>query len=149
MEHSIMKQQFNALSLRTALGITTAQYELVKPTLKLADGVSVTLAEQLLKHGIGDKTTARPFVVYYLAEVRKGAMALAYEGQRGITFGNGNKYERQVTRILSKIFDDVQAEAPAKKTSNKPDIVKALFTKWQALSASEKRRFTTLQLKAD
>ena len=144
-----MKQQFNALSLRTALGITTAQYELVKPTLKLADGVSVTLAEQLLKHGIGDKTTARPFVVYYIAEIRSGAMAYLKDGQRGVTFGNGNKYERQVTRILSKIFDDVQAEAPAKKTSNKPDIVKALFTKWQALSASEKRRFTTLQLKAD
>ena len=144
-----MKKTFNALSLRTALGITTAQYELVKPTLKLADGVSVTLAEQLLKHGIGDKTTARPFVVYYIAEIRSGAMAYLKDGQRGVTFGNGNKYERQVTRILSKIFDDVQAEAPAKKTSNKPDIVKALFTKWQALSASEKRRFTTLQLKAD
>jgi hypothetical protein len=148
MEHSIMKQQFNALSLRTALGITTAQYELVKPTLKLADGVSVTLAEQLLKHGIGDKATARPFVVYYLAEVRTGAMAYLKDGQRGVTFGNGNKYERQVTRILSKIFDDVQAESTSSK-SNKTDKVKALFTKWQALSASEKRRFTTLQLKAD
>jgi hypothetical protein len=144
-----MKKTFNALSLRTALGITTAQYELVKPTLKLADGVSVTLAEQLLKHGIGDKTTARPFVVYYLAEVRPDAMAYLKEGQRGVTFGNGNKYERQVTRILSKIFDDVQAEVPAKKGNTQADKVKALFTKWQALSASEKRRFTNMQLKAD
>ena len=145
-----MKKTFNALSLRTALGITTAQYELVKPTLKLADGVSVTLAEQLLKHGIGDKTTARPFVVYYLAEVRSGAMAYLKDGQRGVTFGNGNKYERQVTRMLSKIFDDVQAESkPFKKGNKNTDKVKALFTKWQALSASEKRRFTNLQLKAD
>ena len=143
-----MKQQFNASSLRTALGITTAQYESVKPTLELADSMSVTLASKLLALGIGDKSTARPFVVYYIAEVRKGAMALAYEGQRGITFGYGNKYERQVTRMLSKIFDDVQAESTSSK-SNKPYKVKALFTKWQALSASEKRRFTTLQLKAE
>ena len=144
-----MKKTFNALSLRTALGITTAQYELVKPTLKLADGVSVTLAEQLLKHGIGDKTTARPFVVYYLAEVRTGAMAYLKDGQRGVTFGNGNKYERQVTRLLSKIFDDVQAESTSNTSNKNTDKVKALFTKWQALSASEKRRFTTMQLKAD
>jgi hypothetical protein len=144
-----MKKTFNALSLRTALGITTAQYELVKPTLKLADGVSVTLAEQLLKHGIGDKTTARPFVVYYLAEVRSGAMAYLKDGQRGVTFGNGNKYERQVTRMLSKIFDDVQAESTSSTSNKNTDKVKALFTKWQALSASEKRRFTNLQLKAD
>jgi len=143
-----MKKTFNALALRTALGITTAQYELVKPTLALADGMSVTLAEKLIKVGIADKATARPFVVYYLAEVRTGAMAYLKDGQRGVTFGNGNKYERQVTRILSKIFDDVQAELKS-STSNKPDKVKALFTKWQALSASEKRRFTTLQLKAD
>ena len=145
-----MKQQFNALSLRTALGITTAQYESVKPTLELADSVSVTLASKLLALGIGDKTTARPFVVYYIAEIRKGAMALAYEGQRGITFGYGNKYERQVTRILSKIFDDTQAEAPAKKKGNtNADKVAKLFKEWQALSAGEKRRFTNLQLKAD
>ena len=144
-----MKKTFNALSLRTALGITTAQYDLVKPTLQLADNMSVTLAEQLLKHGIGDKTTARPFVVYYIAEVRKGAMALAYEGQRGITFGYGNKYERQVTRLLSKIFDDVQAEVSTKKGNTNTDKVKALFNKWKALSASEKRRFTNMQLKAD
>jgi hypothetical protein len=144
-----MKKTFNALSLRTALGITTAQYELVKPTLKLADGVSVTLAEQLLKHGIGDKTTARPFVVYYLAEVRSGAMAYLKDGQRGVTFGNGNKYERQVTRMLSKIFDDVQAESTSSTSNKNTDKVKALFTKWQALSASEKRRFTNMQLKAD
>ena len=144
-----MKKTFNALSLRTALGITTAQYELVKPTLKLADGVSVTLAEQLLKHGIGDKATARPFVVYYLAEVRTGAMAYLKDGQRGVTFGNGNKYERQLTRILSKIFDDVQAEAPAKKGNTNADKVAKLFAQWQSLTASEKRRFTNLQLKAD
>jgi len=144
-----MKQQFNALSLRTALGITTAQYEAVKPTLELADSVSVTLASKLLALGIGDKTTARPFVVYYIAEIRKGAMALAYEGQRGITFGYGNKYERQVTRILSKIFDDTQAESTSSTSNKNTDKVKALFTKWQALSASEKRRFTTMQLKAD
>ena len=144
-----MKKTFNALSLRTALGITTAQYDLVKPTLELADSVSVTLASKLLALGIGDKATARPFVVYYIAEVRKGAMALAYEGQRGITFGNGNKYERQVTRILSKIFDDTQAEAPAKKGNTQADKVAKLFAQWQSLSASEKRRFTNMQLKAD
>jgi hypothetical protein len=144
-----MKQSFNALSLRTALGITDAQYQAVKPTLTLADNMSATLASKLMELGIADKTTARPFVVYYLAEVRKGAMALIYEGERGATFGRGNKYERQVTRILSKIFDDVQAERKPSKTSGKTDKVSKLFGQWQALSAGEKRRFTTLQLKAD
>lgn len=144
-----MKKSFNALALRTALGITTAQYEAVKPTLELADNMSVTLASKLMELGIADKSTARPFVVYYIAEVRKGAMALAYEGQRGVTFGNGNKYERQVTRILSKIFDDVQAEPKAKSSVNKTDPVAKLFAGWQALSAAEKRRFTTMQLKAN
>ena len=144
-----MKKTFNALSLRTALGITTAQYELVKPTLELTDNMSVSLTTQLLKHGIGDKATARPFVVYYIATVRTGAMDLVKDGQRGLTFGYGNKYERQVTRLLSKIFDDVQAESTSSTSNKNTDKVKALFTKWQALSASEKRRFTTMQLKAD
>lgn len=143
-----MKKTFNASSLRTALGITTAQFELVKPTLELTDNMSVSLTTQLLKHGIGDKATARPFVVYYIATVREGAMALVKDGQRGLTFGYGNKYERQVTRMLSKIFDDVQAESTSSK-SNKADKVAWLFKKWEALSASEKRRFTTLQLKAE
>ena len=143
-----MKQQFNALSLRTALGITTAQYELVKPTLELTDNMSVSLTTQLLKHGIGDKATARPFVVYYIATVREGAMDLVKDGQRGLTFGYGNKYERQVTRILSKIFDDIQAESKPSK-NHKTDVVGKLFKQWQALSAGDKRRFTTLQLKAE
>ena len=144
-----MKRSLNALELRTALGITDAQYQAVKPTLQLADSMSVTLAAKLIELGIADKATARPFVVYYLAEVRKGAMALIYEGERGPTFGRGNKYERQVTRILSKIFDDVQAERKPSKTSGKTDKVSKLFEQWQALSAAEKRRFTTMQLKAD
>ena len=145
-----MKKTFNALSLRTALGITTAQFELVKPTLELTDNMSVSLTTQLLKHGIGDKATARPFVVYYIATVREGAMDLVKDGQRGLTFGYGNKYERQVTRMLSKIFDDVQAESkPFKKGNKNTDAVAKLFKQWQALSATEKRRFTNLQLKAE
>ena len=76
-------------------------------------------------------------------------MALIYQGQRGVTFGNGNKYERQVTRILSKIFDDVQAEPKPIKASGKVDKVSKLIEQWQSLSAAEKRRFATLQLKAD
>lgn len=144
-----MKKSFNALALRAALGITTAQYEAVKPTLQLADSMSVTLATKLIELGIADKATARPFVVYYIAEVRKGAMALVYEGQRGITFGNGNKYERQVTRILSKIFDDVQAEPKPKTSANKVDPVAKLFAGWEALTPAQKRRFTTMQLNAN
>ena len=145
-----MKKTFNALALRTALGITTAQFELVKPTLELADNMSVSLTSKLLALGIGDKATARPFVVYYIATVRTGAMDLVKDGQRGLTFGYGNKYERQVTRILSKIFDDTHAESkPFKKGNTNKDKVAKLFAEWQSLSASEKRRFTNLQLKAD
>ena len=145
-----MKQKFNALALRTALGITTAQYELVKPTLELADSLSESLLAELLKHGIADRTTARPFVVYYIATKRKGAIDIVYEGQRGLTFGYGTKYERQVTRILDKIFGDTQVDTDKpRKKSNKTDKVASLFKQWQSLTASEKRRFTTLQLKAN
>jgi len=132
--------KFTATTLRTALGITDALYKQVKPSIELADNVSVSIMEALAPLGIADKRTARPFVTFYIAEVREGAMAMLYEGERGITFGQGNKYERQVTRILSKMFDDVATSTP-KPSANKADAVKQLVAKFNTLTKAEQRRF--------
>ena len=94
--------------------------------------------EKLLAHGIASRADARPFVTYYIAEVRK---AETYKGQRGVTFGRGSNYARQVDRILAKMFNDIEAK-PAKPTSsNKTDPVKRLLKAYADLTGAEKRRF--------
>ena len=100
--------------------------------------LSATILETLLKQGIADRATARPFVVFYIAEVRK---APTYKGQRGVTFGHSTNYARQVDRILAKMFNDIEAK-PAKPTSsNKSDPVKRLLKAYAELTGAEKRRF--------
>ena len=131
-----MKKQFNANALRTALGITDGIYQAAKPSIQLADNLSVSIAEKLLPLGIADKATARPFVVYFVAEATE---TMAYAGQRGATFGYGTNEERRVTRILSKMFDDTAAPKPA--GNNNADPVKALVKKFEGLTAAQKRRF--------
>jgi hypothetical protein len=64
---------------------------------------------------------------------------MAYQGQRGMTFGYGTNEERRVTRILSKMFDDTAAPKPA--SNNNADPVKALVKKFGGLTAAQKRRF--------
>ena len=131
-----MKKSFNATSLINTLAISRKVYDAALPSIKLADNLSVSILEKLLPLGISDKATARPFVVYYVAEQSN---AMPYEGQRGITFGYGTNEERRVTRILSKMFDDTATSKP--KTANKVDPVKSLVTRYTALTAAEKRRF--------
>ncbi len=133
-----MTKSFNAKNLVNTLAISTKVYEAALPSIQLADGLSVSILEKLLPLGICDKATARPFVVYYVAEKTK---TMPYEGQRGITFGYGTNEERQVTRILSKMFDDTAAPKPKAKSSNKTDKVAALVKKYGELTAAEKRRF--------
>lgn len=131
-----MTKSFNAKNLVNTLAISTKVYEAALPSIQLADGLSVSILEKLLPLGISDKATARPFVVYYVAEKSN---VMPYEGQRGITFGYGTTEERRVTRILSKMFDDTVAPKP--KTANKTDKVAALVKKYGELTAAEKRRF--------
>jgi len=133
-----MTKSFNAKNLVNTLAISTKVYEAALPSIQLADSLSVSILEKLLPLGICDKTTARPFVVYYVAEKTN---TMPYEGQRGITFGYGTTEERRVTRILSKMFDDTVAPKPKAKTANKADDVAKLVAKYEALTAAQKRRF--------
>ena len=71
------------------------------------------------------------------------------DGQRGLTFAKRDTdAERAMNRVLQVCFPSADLKKSGKRTANKVDPVAALFKKWQALSASEKRRFTTMQLKA-
>jgi hypothetical protein len=133
-----MSKRLTLAQLRTTLGIKATTYEAFKPSIQLADGLSATILQTALKLGIADRTTARPFVTYYIAEARN---AEAYKGQRGVTFGRGTNYSRQVDRILAKMFTDVEATPAKPKSSNKTDAVAKLLKAYQALTGAEKRRF--------
>ena len=133
-----MTKSFNSKQLVATLAISTKVYDAALPSIELADNLSVSILAKLLPLGISDKTTARPFVVYYVAEKTK---TMPYEGQRGITFGYGTNEERRVTRILSKMFDDTAAPKPKAKSADKADEVAKLVAKYEALTAAQKRRF--------
>ena len=135
-----MSKRLTLAQLRATLGINANTYEAVKPSIKLADGLSATILEQLLAYGIASRDDARPFVTYYIAEVRK---AETYKGQRGVTFGRGSSYGRQVDRILAKMFKDVEAKPakPKAKKNYKSDPVKRLLNVYAKLTSAEKRRF--------
>ena len=133
-----MRKALKPAELRLALGINATTYEAVKPSIQLADGLSATILETLLKLGIASRADARPFVVFYIAEARN---APTYKGQRGVTFGRGSNYARQVDRILAKMFNDIEAKPAKPKTSNKSDPVKRLLKAYADLTGAEKRRF--------
>ena len=133
-----MSKRLTLAQLRATLGIQASTYEAFKPCIQLADGLSATILQTALKLGIADRTTARPFVTYYIAEARN---AEAYNGQRGVTFGRGTNYSRQVDRILAKMFTDVEATPAKPQSSNKTDAVAKLLKSYQALTGAEKRRF--------
>ncbi len=132
-----MTKSFNAKSLVNTLAISRKVYDAALPSIQLADGLSVSILEKLLPLGISDKATARPFVVYYVAEKTN---TMPYEGQRGITFGYGTTEERRVTRILSKMID-ATAAPKAKPVANKVDPVAKLIKSYGELTAAQKRRF--------
>lgn len=131
-------KQLTLPQLRAVLGIDAVTYEAVKPSIKLADGLSATILDSILKKGIASRADARPFVTYYIAEVRH---APAYKGQRGVTFGRGSNYARQVDRILAKMFNDIEAKPAKPSASNKSDPVKRLLKAYAELTGAEKRRF--------
>ena len=104
-----------------------------------ADTQSASFAERLIAQGIASK-----------ADAAKKYRETLKQGQRGATFARrGTAAEQAVTRVLQVCFPSADKPAKPRKASGKTDAVSKLFTQWQALSAAEKRRFTTLQLKAD
>jgi len=106
-----------------------------------ADKLSVSFAEQLLALGIGSRSDARPLAMEWAS--KKYNVALK-EGQRGTTFVKvDTDAERAMNRVLQVCFPsaDKPKAKTGKATANKVDAVDALLKKYQALSASEKRRF--------
>ena len=115
----------------------------------LADKSSASFAERLMSLGIASRAEARPHAVEWAS--KKYSNEPIKQGQRGLTFvKRDTNAERACDRVLEVCYPKADAPKPktAKATANKTDPVGALFKKWQALSASEKRRFTTMQLKA-
>jgi hypothetical protein len=110
-----------------------------------ADKSSASFAERLLALGIGSRADARPLAMEWAA--KKHGVAIK-QGQRGATLPRDSAAERAMNRVLQVCFPSADKPQSRKATANKSDPVEALFKKWQALSASEKRRFTTMQLKA-
>ena len=113
-----------------------------------ADKSSASFTERLLAEGIGSRADARPLAMEWAS--KKYSVAIK-EGQRGMTFvKRDTNAERAMNRVLEVCYPKADAPKPKtpKATANKVDPVSALFKKWQALSAGEKRRFTTMQLKA-
>ena len=110
-----------------------------------ADKSSASFAERLLALGIGSRADARPLAMEWAA--KKHGVAIK-QGQRGATLPRDSAAERAMNRVLQVCFPSADLVKSRKATANKVDAVEALFKKWQALSASEKRRFTTMQLKA-
>ena len=113
-----------------------------------ADNESASFAVRLMELGIASRAEAKPFAMEWAAKKHNETIK---QGQRGATFTKRDSAaERAMNRVLSVCYPKADAPKPksGKATANKTDPVAALFKKWEALSASEKRRFTTMQLKA-
>jgi hypothetical protein len=120
----------------------------VYAVFNLADKSSVSFAEQLLEQGIASRAEAKPFAMEWAAKKHNETIK---QGQRGATFARRDSAaEKAMNRVLQVCYPSADAPKPKspKPTADKADEVAKLFKKWQALSASEKRRFTTMQLKA-
>ena len=111
-----------------------------------ADNESASFAVRLMELGIASRAEAKPFAMEWAAKKHGETIK---QGQRGATFTKRDSAaERAMNRVLQVCYPSADKPKSAKRTADKSDPVSALFKKWQALSAGEKRRFTTLQLKA-
>ena len=113
----------------------------------LADKESASFAESLMELGIASRAEAKPFAMEWAADKYKVTIK---QGQRGAMLPRDSAAEKAMNRVLQVCYPSADAPKPKtpKATANKSDPVALLFKKWQALSAAEKRRFTTMQLKA-
>jgi hypothetical protein len=100
-----------------------------------ADKSQAEFATQLFNLGVFSRADAVPHVMAYVAQTYK---AKPYQGQRGMTFVKDSPAAQAVKRILNNCFETVKK---ASTSNNKVDAVKALVTKYEALTAAEKRRF--------
>ena len=126
--------------MKLATYINPRTYRAIVPTLKLADIESASLLDVLLNNGVGTRTDALPYVVFYVSELPT-TKRKPYEGQRGWTFGRGNAEDKRVNRILNNIFVDVNADAKKPKASKKTDKVAQLKSAFDKLTSAERRRF--------
>ena len=110
-----------------------------------ADKSSASFAERLMALGIASRADARPLAMEWAA--KKHGVAIK-QGQRGATLPRDSAAEKAMNRVLQVCYPSADLKKSGKRTANKVDPVATLFKKWEALSASEKRRFTTMQLKA-
>ena len=108
-----------------------------------ADNSTLRFAERALALGLGDRTTARPYVVQWVSDV-SGVKPV--EGQRGLTFAQNSAELQRVTRILGALFPSAdQPSEPAR--SNKQDPVASLFKRYEKLDAAQRRRFRAMLAK--
>ena len=112
-----------------------------------ADNESASFAVRLMELGIASRAEAKPFAMEWAADKYKVKVT---QGQRGPMLPRDSASEKAMNRVLQVCYPSADAPKPKtpKATADKSDPVALLFKKWQALSASEKRRFTTMQLKA-
>lgn len=102
-----------------------------------ADNSSVEFLSLLLPLGIASRTDAKPLVIEWAS---KKYNCKAFKGQRGMTFKQGSTARMAMNRVLDRIFGG-ETKPTAPKVSNKVDAVKSLVTRFNKLTASEKRRF--------
>lgn len=112
-----------------------------------ADNQSASFAERLMELGIASRAEAKPFAMEWAS--KKHNNEPIKQGLQGMTFvKRDTAAERAMNRVLSLCYPKADMPKPKAKSASKTDPVEQLFKKWQALSAAEKRRFTTMQLKA-
>ena len=110
-----------------------------------ADNQSASFAVRLMELGIASRAEAKPFAMEWAAKKHKVVIT---QGLQGAKLPRDSAAERAMNRVLSLCYPPADAPKPKKTTANKTDPVTKLFTQWKALTAAEKRRFTTMQLKA-
>ena len=107
-----------------------------------ADNASASFAVRLMELGIASRAEAKPFAMEWASKKHNNEPIKM--GQRGMTFvRRDTNAERAMNRVLEVCYPKADAPKPktGKATANKVDAVDALLKKYQALSASEKRRF--------
>jgi hypothetical protein len=110
-----------------------------------ADNQSASFAVRLMELGIASRAMAKPFAMEWAAKKHNVSIT---QGLQGAKLPRDSAAERAMNRVLSLCYPSVDAPKPKKTSANKADPVAKLFAGWKALSAAEKRRFTTMQLKA-
>lgn len=110
-----------------------------------ADTTSASFTERLLALGVGNRAMAKPFAMEWAAKKYRVAIV---QGQRGAMLPRNSAAEKAMNRVLSLCFPPADAPKAKRAKAAHTDPVAKLYEAWAKLSAAEKRRFATLQLKA-